>query len=120
MAVHRLSMIERKPGGLLPRTRPNARTTMMRAGCRSTDEAILVAYVDRPEDLPEARLSNAMAGSSARWGGGSDLIGVGSPSADATMGLPGRAATNASTRACATFLARLMRQRLGRIGAHKP
>jgi hypothetical protein len=70
MAVHKLSMIERKPGSY-PAPNPTQ--------CREHHEAgrlpvyhgtRLVAYVDRAEDLPEARFvrrDGRLVGEIARW-----------------------------------------------------
>jgi hypothetical protein len=70
MAVYKLSMFERQPGGYLA---PNP------AQCREHHNAgrvpiyygkILVAYVDRTEDLPEARFTHRdgrLVGEIAQW-----------------------------------------------------
>ena len=70
MALYKLSMIERKPGGV-PRPHPTE--------CREHYDAgrlpiyygkRLVAYVDKAEDLPEARFvrrHGRLVGEVSRW-----------------------------------------------------
>ena len=70
MAVHRLSMVERKPGGY-PAPHPTECQQHHDAGrvpvyCQRR----LVAYVDRPEDLPEAKFvkrDGRLVGEMKRW-----------------------------------------------------
>jgi hypothetical protein len=58
MAVHRLTMIERRPGGV-PRPHPTECQEHHAAGRVPVYHgARLVAYVDRQEDLPEARFTS--------------------------------------------------------------
>ena len=66
MAVHKLSMLERKPGDV-PRPHPTECREHQDAGRLPVYHGTrLVAYVDREEDLPEARLlaTRAREGSS--------------------------------------------------------
>jgi hypothetical protein len=74
MAVHKLSMIERKPGGF-PAPNPAECGEHYKAGRIPIFHGTrLVAYVDRQEDLPEAKFverDNRILGEVARWEHGS-------------------------------------------------
>jgi hypothetical protein len=70
MAVHRLSMIERKPGGY-PAPDPQQTLEHHKAGRLPIyHNKKLVAYVDRAEDLPEAKYikrAGRVVGEVSRW-----------------------------------------------------
>ena len=70
MAVHRLTMIERKPGDV-PRPHPTECQEHHAAGRLPVYHgARLVAYVDREEDLPGARFvkrDGRVVGEVDRW-----------------------------------------------------
>jgi hypothetical protein len=70
MAVHKLSMLERKPGDV-PRPHPTECREHHDAGRLPVYHGTrLVAYVDREEDLPEARFverDGRVVGGVDRW-----------------------------------------------------
>jgi hypothetical protein len=70
MAVHRLTMIERRSGGV-PRPHPTECQEHHAAGRLPVYHGTrLVAYVDRQEDLPEARFAKRdgrVVGEVDRW-----------------------------------------------------
>jgi hypothetical protein len=70
MALHKLSMIERKPGGF-PAPNPTECSEHHTAGRIPIFYGTrLVAYVDKPEDLPEAKFierDSRIVGEVSRW-----------------------------------------------------
>jgi hypothetical protein len=73
MTLHKLSMIERKPGGF-PAPNPAECSEHHKAGRIPIFHGTrLVAYVDQTEDLPEAKFverDSRIVGEVSRWGYG--------------------------------------------------